>query len=116
MDKIDLHCAICHEGEAKYSFVPNDDLAKCCNNCYSRLNMLYQSRGRSSEMAKNTIVFFSEKLPHITRKSINDRLNSIMQDYIDSVPGLRDEIKPIKREREKDLIKAVIYFPPIQNS
>ena len=82
----DGKCVICREKEGTRTFIPEDSNTKCCEKCLSCLNLLYKSKGRASMPCKAAIEFLNGRMPYIAILSAKDRVRSIVEMYINSLP------------------------------
>ena len=102
LEKADSRCVICFDENGKHSFVSGYDYYKCCDKCFSALNTLYAKKGLRSAMVLSNLRYLNAKVSGIPKKLVRDRVIEIMQAYINSVPGLENEMKVEKvEEREK---------------
>ena len=98
----DNKCVICREKEGTRSFVPNDSEARCCEKCLNRLNLLYQNKGRANAACISTIQFLNERMPYIVKQSVKDRINSIIEAYVASVPTLKQQVQNVVDNKENE--------------
>ncbi|MCR4792191.1 MAG: toll/interleukin-1 receptor domain-containing protein [Lachnospiraceae bacterium] len=106
----DSKCVICREKEGIKTFVPGDP-AKCCEKCMMRLNLLYMNKGRRSDACTGSIQYLSERMQYIARKTVRDRIQSIIDTYTDSIPEFKEKQaeqaialeKPVREKTEYEL-------------
>lgn len=98
-------CIICREREGVRLFVPNDNESKCCDKCMNMLNLLHRSKGKRGMACDSSIQFLNERVAYIVRPSVRERISSIVDAYIQSIPELSAEIQ--EKIEESNVSKRV---------